>query len=100
MKTQVCRPLLKKTPNPRHTAHNITGATATQRPHLAEPLWRCDRPVEGGDVPVTIDRHSTHRAAQRPIGFADVTTSEVDSFRSSLTASMAFARSSGIFGAE
>ena len=72
MKTQVRRPLLKKSPNPRHMAHNITGATATQRPHLAKPLWRCDRPVEGGDVAVTIDRHSTHRAAQRPIGFADV----------------------------
>ena len=72
MKTQVRRPLLKKSPNPRHTAHNITGATVTQQPHLAEPLWRCDRPVEGGDVAVTIDRHSTHRAAQRPIGFADV----------------------------
>ena len=27
--------------------------------------------MEGGDVPVAIDRHSTHRGAQRPIGFAD-----------------------------
>ena len=51
--------------------YNSTGATATQRPHLAKLLWRCDHRVEGGDVPVMIDRHSTHRAAQRPIGFAD-----------------------------
>ena len=32
---------------------------------------RCDS-VEGGDVPVTISRHSTTEHAQRPIGFADV----------------------------
>ena len=32
---------------------------------------RCDS-VEGGDVPVTIGRHSTTEHAQRPIGFADV----------------------------
>ena len=31
---------------------------------------RCDS-VEGGDVPVTIGRHSTTEHAQRPIGFAD-----------------------------
>ena len=32
---------------------------------------RCDS-VEGGDVPVTIGRHSATEHAQRPIGFADV----------------------------
>ena len=31
---------------------------------------RCDS-VEGGDVPVTIGRHSTTEHAQRPISFAD-----------------------------
>ena len=31
----------------------------------------CCATVEGGDVPVTIGRHSATERAQRPIGFAD-----------------------------
>ena len=39
--------------------------------YCASVSKRCDS-VEGGDVPVTIGRHSTTEHAQRPIGFADV----------------------------